>query len=180
MMRIGSIYKQLENTLGRIVMSITKKSIALILTAAIGFGSASALYAEDLGDEERISTLEEKVEELEDRISKLEQLILEQDDKLILEPGTYIGGDDIPVGEYSFAVSGTGQGYFYQYESYAAFLENDYLLAYPMIDEKTKEDLLKQGVKAVSSLYLTELNSVKVEKGNCIQVEGMTVEGIQN
>lgn len=47
MMRIGSIYKQLENTLGRIVMSITKKSIALILTAAIGFGSASALYAED-------------------------------------------------------------------------------------------------------------------------------------
>lgn len=153
-------------------MRMMKKSIALLLTAAIGFGSASALYAEDLGDEERISTLEEKVEELEDRISKLEQLIL--------EPGTYIGGDDIPVGEYSFAVSGTGQGYFYQYESYAAFLENDYLLAYPMIDEKSKEDLLKQGVKAVSSLYLTELNSVKIEKGNCIQVEGMTVEGIQN
>lgn len=160
-------------------MSITKKSIALILTAAIGFGSASALYAEDLGDEERISALEEKVEELEDRISKLEQLILEQDDKLLLEPGTYIGGDDIPVGEYSFTISGTGQGYFYQYESYAAFLENDYLLAYPMIDKKSKEDLLKQGVKAISSLYLTELNSVKVEKGNCIQVEGMTLEGIQ-
>ena len=160
-------------------MRMMKKSIALVLTAAIGFGSASALYAEDLGDEERISTLEEKVEELEDRISKLEQLILEQDDKLILEPGTYIGGDDIPVGEYSFTISGTGQGYFYQYESYAAFLENDYLLAYPMIDKKTKEDLLDQGVKAVSSLYLTELNSVKVEKGNCIQVEGMTVEGIQ-
>ena len=153
--------------------------IAIVLTAAIGFGDATGLYAEDLGDEERISTLEEKVEALEDRISKLEQLLSDQDDKLILEPGTYIGGDDIPVGEYSFAVSGTGQGYFYQYESYAAFLENDYLLAYPMIDEKTKEDLLDQGVKAVSSLYLTELNSVKVEEGNCIQVEGMTVEGIQ-
>ena len=160
-------------------MRMMKKSIALVLTAAIGFGSASALYAEDLGDEERISTLEEKVEELEDRISKLEQLLLEQDDKLILEPGTYIGGDDIPVGEYSFAVSGTGQGYFYQYDSYATYLENDYVLAYPMIDEESKDDLLKQGVKAVSSLYSTELNSVKVEEGNCIQVEGMTVEGIQ-
>ena len=160
-------------------MRMMKKSIALVLTAAIGFGSASALYAEDLGDEERISTLEEKVEELEDRISKLEQLLLEQDDKLILEPGTYIGGDDIPVGEYSFAVSGTGQGYFYQYDSYATYLENDYVLAYPMIDEESKDDLFKQGVKAVSSLYSTELNSVKVEEGNCIQVEGMTVEGIQ-
>lgn len=160
-------------------MRMMKKSIALLLTAAIGFGSASALYAEDLGDEERISTLEEKVEELEDRISKLEQLLLEQDDKLILEPGTYIGGDDIPVGEYSFTVSGTGLGYFYQYDSYATYLENDYVLAYPMIDEESKEDLLKQGVKAVSSLYSTELNSVKVEEGNCIQVEGMTVEGIQ-
>lgn len=159
-------------------MRMMKKIIALVLTAAIGFGSASALYAEDLGDE-RISTLEEKVEELEDRISKLEQLLLEQDDKLLLEPGTYIGGDDIPVGEYSFAVSGTGQGYFYQYESYAAFLENDYLLAYPMIDEKSKEDLIKQGARAVSSLYLTMLNSVKIEEGNCIQVEGMTLEGIQ-
>lgn len=161
-------------------MRMMKKIIALVLTAAIGFGSASALYAEDLGDEERISTLEEKVEELEDRISKLEQLLLEQDDKLLLEPGTYIGGDDIPVGEYSFAVSGTGQGYFYQYESYAAFLENDCLLAYPMIDEKTKEDLLKQGVKAVSSLYRTEVNSVEIEEGNCIQVEGLTLEGNQN
>lgn len=78
--------------------------IAIVLTAAIGFGDATGLYAEDLGDEERISTLEEKVEALEDRISKLEQLLSDQDDKLILEPGTYIGGDDIPVGEYSFTV----------------------------------------------------------------------------
>lgn len=154
-------------------------SIAIGLTAAIGFGDATGLYAEDLGDEERISTLEEKVEALEDRISKLEQLLSDQDDKLILEPGTYIGGDDIPVGEYSFTVSGTGLGCFYQYDSYATYLENDYVLAYPMLDEESKEDLLKQGVKAVSSLYSTELNSVKVEGGNCIQVEGMTVEGIQ-
>ena len=63
-------------------------SIAIGLTAAIGFGDATGLYAEDLGDEERISTLEEKVEALEDRISKLEQLLSDQDDKLILEPGT--------------------------------------------------------------------------------------------
>ena len=42
-------------------MRMMKKSIALVLTAAIGFGSASALYAEDLGDEERIYQVAEQV-----------------------------------------------------------------------------------------------------------------------
>ena len=49
-----------------------------------------------------------------------------------------------------------------------------------MIDEKTKDYLLTQGVKAVSSLYRTEVNSVEIEEGNCIQVEGLTLEENQN
>ena len=60
---------------------------------------------------------------------------------------------------------------------FLSLLQND--AHWQHIQTTSKEDLLKQGVKAVSSLYLTELNSVKIEEGNCIQVEGMTVEGIQ-
>ena len=36
-------------------------SIAIVLTAAIGFGDATGLYAEDLGDEERIYQVAEQV-----------------------------------------------------------------------------------------------------------------------
>lgn len=56
-----------------------KKGIMLLLTSAIAFSGTTALHAEDLSDENRVTALEAKIVELENRISQLELLVLNND-----------------------------------------------------------------------------------------------------
>lgn len=162
-----------------------KKSAVLLLTAAIAFGGASALHAEDLGDEGRITNLEAKVVELENRISQLELLLSGADGQINdfsspfnLASGVYVGGEDIPVGDYSFKVlSGDGELTVYSsYDDYAAD-EYSYRAMYMLMDEATKNSMAKQGFGDTFASYSSELGNIKITDGLCIAVEGVTLEG---
>lgn len=164
-----------------------KKSAVLLLTATIAFGGASALHAEDLGDEGRITNLEAKVVELENRISQLELLLSGTNEQVSdfsspfnLASGVYIGGEDIPVGDYSFKVL-TGDGQLSIYASYDDYSNDssgyDYRTAYSLMDESTRNDMTEKGYGFTVASYMTELGNIKITDGLCIAVEGVTLEG---
>lgn len=162
-----------------------KKSAVLLLTATIAFGGTSALHAEDLGDEGRITNLETKVAELENRISQLELLLSGTDGQIgdfsspfNLTSGVYVGGEDIPVGDYAFKVT-TGQGSLSVYSSYDDYAEDEYSYKtmYMLMDEATRNSMTEQGYGNVVNVYAPELGNIKITDGLCISVEGVTLEG---
>lgn len=162
-----------------------KKGTILLLTAAIAFGGASALHAEDLGNEDRITNLENKVTELENRISQLELLLSGTNEQVgdfsspfTLASGIYVGGEDIPVGDYSFKVT-TGQGSLSVYSSYDDYADDEYSYKtiYMLMDETTRNSMIEQGYGTTANIYIPELGNVKITDGLCISVEGVTLEG---
>ena len=162
-----------------------KKGAILLLTAAIAFGGTSALHAEDLGDEGRITNLETKVAELENRISQLELLLSSTDGQVgdfsspfNLASGVYVGGEDIPVGDYSFKVT-TGQGTFSVFSSYDDYATDEYSFKtmYMLMDESTRNSMAEQGYGTTVAAYTSELGNIKITDGLCIAVEGVTLEG---
>lgn len=162
-----------------------KKGTILLLTAAIAFGGTSALHAEDLGNEDRITNLETKVIELENRISQLELLLSDADGQVgdfsspfTLSSGIYVGGEDIPVGDYSFKVT-TGLGTFSVYSSYDDYVDDEYSYknTYLLMDETSRNSMIEQGSGATANMYTPELGNIKVTDGLCISVEGVTLEG---
>lgn len=164
-----------------------KRLITILSICALSGTSFSIPVFAETDDSSRIEALEQKVAELEQRIAALEGFLnnTENPESFVasqegtLEPGVYIVGEDIPEGKYTFSIT-RGEGSLLVYADYSTYKSGDRFDAYEIYDVASQNyiDQYKDMMEAYAESLSTEVGNVRLENGECLNVDSVTVSYI--
>lgn len=161
-----------------------KRLITILSICALSSIAFSFPVHAETDDSTRIEALEQKVSELEQRIATLEGLLSNSNNSEnivassegTLEPGVYIVGEDIPEGKYTFSIT-RGEGSLLVYADYSTYKSGDRFDAYEIYDVASQNyiDQYKDMMEAYAESLSTEVGNVRLENGECLNVDAVTV-----